>query len=209
MSCCNHGLNDVFTDDVSRKDADSYRRSGLPARAKKLLKAIGALENRTTLEVGLGAGAVTVEMLRRGAARATGVDAVANQLAAARSLATEFGVGDRAGFVLGDFAASDDVPSADVVVLDRVVCCYEDWRLLLDTAARHAHAKVALTYPRDTWWMRGVARLMNVWWRLKRSDFRFRVHPVAEMHAHLRAAGLQPTVADHHVGWEVLIAARA
>lgn len=208
MNCCDHGLSDVFKEDVSQKDADRYRKKGLPARARKLLAAIGPPADRSTLEIGVGAGAVTVEMLRRGARHSTGVDAVAGQLAAARALAADFNVADRAEFVLGDFTECD-VGSADIVVLDRVICCYPDWQTLLGAAAARADAAVAMTYPRDVWFMRIASVLMSAFWKLRRSPFRFRVHPVPAMHAFLEQRGFTPAVASRHIGWEVMIARRS
>jgi phospholipid N-methyltransferase len=208
MTCCNNGLSDVFTDKSSRRDARKYRRKGLPARARKLLAAIGSLENRTTLEIGVGAGGVTVEMLRRGASHSTGVDAVAGQLEAARKLAQEFQVADRAEFVLGDFTERD-VANADIVVLDRVVCCYPDWRALLTSAIVRANNTLAMTYPQDDWIMHTVSRGMSAFWKLRRSEFRFRVHPATEMHAFLRANGFAPKVTSRYFGWEIMVAERA
>lgn len=212
VNCCNNqGLNDVFTQKVSRKDADRYRRKGLPPRARRLLKSIEAsvpLQGRSTLEIGVGAGGVTVEMLRRGASRATGVDAVAAQLGAARELAADFDVADRAEFVLADFAQHDDVPKADVVVMDRVICCYSDWRSLLESAAAHTNQILALSYPRDTWWMRLIRLGMNFSRWLIRSDFRFHVHSPQKMHELLAARGFNATVTGRYVGWELLTATR-
>lgn len=214
MSCCkSNGLADVFTDQVSQKDADRYRRKGLPPRARALVAAIesnGSLAGSRILEIGVGAGALTIEMLRRGAARATGVDAVPAQLAAARALAADMKVADRLEFVLGDFTANSEmVDGADIVILDRVVCCYEDWRTLLGAAATHARAAIALTYPRDVWWMKLVAGSMNVWWRIMRSEFRFRVHPTHEMHALLATHGLNARVHRRYFAWEIMTARRA
>jgi SAM-dependent methyltransferase len=215
MSCCerNSGFTDVFTDDSAKKDADRYRLRGLPPRAQRLVAAIEtttALEGRTLLEIGVGAGAVTVELLKLGAGHAVAVDAVPAQLAAARSLAADMNVSDRVEFVLGDFTGTGDlVQNADVVIMDRVVCCYPDWRTLLGAAASRAQVAIALTYPRDVWWMRLVARSMNVWWRLLRSEFRFHVHPVHEMHVLLEAQGLTPRVHARYFAWEVMAARRA
>ncbi|MGQ0560403.1 MAG: class I SAM-dependent methyltransferase [Gemmatimonadota bacterium] len=211
MNCCNHGLSDVFTEDVSRKDADRYRKRGLPRRARKLVKAIERahpLANTTTLEIGVGAGAVTVELLRRGAARAVGVDAVEAQLEAARRLARDFAVADRLEFLHAEFTPDSDVGSADVVIMDRVICCYADWQSLLTAAATRARTVVAMTYPRDVWWMKAVARCMNLWWLILRSEFRFRVHPAAGMQRLLEEAGLKPSLAGRYWGWEVLTARR-
>lgn len=211
MSCCTSGLDDLFTEKIARHDAKRYRRRGLTKRARKLVAAIQheiALPGRRVLEIGVGVGAVTIELLRKGAASATGVDAVAAQLEQARVLAAEHGVADRLDLVLADFTTITDIGKADLVLLDRVVCCYPDWRGLLSAAAAHAEHTLAMTYPRDVWWMRLVWRLGNWWQVIRRSDFRLHVHPPREMHAHLKHHGLVTRVAGRHFGWEILISHR-
>jgi len=212
MSCCTSGLQETFTEDMSRREANEYRLHGLPRRARKLLRAIEAtvpLQDKITLEAGLGAGALTIEMLRRGASRATGVDAVATQLASARALAQEFNVADRLELLCADFATSAQITAADVVVLDRVVCCYPDSQALLASAADHTRQVLALSYPRDTWWMRIVQRAINLTRRLKRTDFRFYIHSIPQMHALLESRGLRLQRVSRHFAWDIVVARRA
>jgi SAM-dependent methyltransferase len=209
LSCCNSGLNEIFTDANARKDAKRYRRRGLPARARKLVRAIESatqLSDKSTLEIGVGAGALTVELLRRGAAKATGVDAVPAQLAAARALANEYHVGERMQLIEADFAQTPSVEAADIVVLDRVVCCYSDWSSLLSAAAVRTRAVLVMSYPRDVWWMHATERAFNGWRGMLRSDFRFHVHSAERMHKLLDMYNLTPTVATRHFGWEILVA---
>jgi hypothetical protein len=49
---------------------------------------------------------------------------------------------------------------------------------------------VALTYPRNRWYVRAFVKLENFWQRLRRSSFRAFVHSPERMHAVLEAAGL-------------------
>jgi magnesium-protoporphyrin O-methyltransferase len=211
MSCCTSGLNDMFSERIARHDANRYRKRGLPKRARKLVAAVQsvvALPGKRILEVGVGVGAVTIELLRNGAASAIGVDAVAAQLEQARTLAHEQGVADRLELVLADFTATSHIGQADVVLLDRVVCCYPEWRALLSAAAARADGALAMTYPRDGWWMRLVWRIGNWWQILSRRDFRLYIHSPRAMHALLRDHGLTTRVAGTYFGWEILISHR-
>ena len=66
---CNCGLNEIFTEGVSRRDVRKFRRHGLDVRARRMLRALEqriSLRDRSTLEVGIGTGGFTVELLRRG-----------------------------------------------------------------------------------------------------------------------------------------------
>lgn len=209
---CDCGLREMFTDNVSRRDAKKYRRRGLDPRARKLIRALeGAMElrGRTSLEIGIGAGAFTVELLRHGVVRATGVDIVPNQLAQAQQLAQEAGVARRLQLQEGDFTEiSADVGSADIVVLDRVVCCYPEWRPLLTEAAAHAQGALVMAYPREAWYTRIWVNAANAGMRILRRAFRMHLHQPREMHAMLRGAGFTPKVIGYRGGWELLIATR-
>ena len=211
MSCCTNGLSEMFSEDVSRSDADAYRKHGLPKRARKLLAAIQAttpLAGKQTLEIGVGVGAVSIELLRHGAATAVGVDAVASQLDQARILAQEKGVADRLELVLSDFTQTNQVPQADVVVLDRVVCCYPDWRALLTGAATHARVAVALTYPRAVWWVKALWWIADTWAKYTRDGFRLFIHTPQRMHELLASQGFVPKVVGRYYWWDIVIAAR-
>jgi SAM-dependent methyltransferase len=209
---CNCGLNEIFTERVSRHDARKFRRRGLDKRARKLVRALQGridLRGRSTLEVGIGTGGLTVELLRHGAAHAVGVDAIPNQLTYARQLAQEFGVADRLELQQGDFTTiSHEVANADVVVLDRVVCCYPDWQSLVDAAAARAQSAVAMTYPRAAWYTRMWVKSANLMMFVLRRTFRLHLHSPAAMQERLRKHGFAPQVVGHRLAWELLVATK-
>jgi hypothetical protein len=49
--------------------------------------------------------------------------------------------------------------------MHRVVCCYPDPEALVGHAASHARRLLALSFPRDTWWIRLGSRVANVFFR--------------------------------------------
>lgn len=65
---------------------------------------------------------------------------------------------------------------ADIVVLNRVVCCSADGVELAAAAARLARRTLVLSFPRDVIWVRAGIRLLNASFRLRRSPFRAYVH---------------------------------
>jgi magnesium-protoporphyrin O-methyltransferase len=83
------------------------------------------------------------------------------------------GVGDRLRLVQADAVDADArLPDAELVALDRVVCCYPDWAALLHVAAKHCRRHLALSYPRDRWYVRLFVRLDNGRRRLTGKAFR-------------------------------------
>ena len=85
---------------------------------------------------------------------------------------------------------ADTLPDADVVTLDRVVCCYPDAGALLGAAALRTRQFLALTYPRNRWHVRAVIAVQNLLRRLKGSEFRVFVHSPEGVSATLQEAGL-------------------
>lgn len=167
------------------------------------------VRGRSTLEIGIGTGGFTVEMLRRGAATALGVDALENQLEQAKLLAAEAGVADRLTLAQGDFTEiADRLDAVDVVVLDRVVCCYPDWRTLLTSASTHARTAIVMSYPRDSWYTHVWVKSANMALRALRRAFRLHLHSPAAMERLLQNNGFSTEVIGYRMPWELLVATR-
>jgi len=174
------------------------------------------LEGRSLLDVGCGTGDLALAALAHGATRAYGRDLGTGSIEHARTLAWERGLADRADFKVGDGSVAA-LPSADVVVLNRVVCCYAEARGLLDHTLAAAGSVYAVSAPAD----RGipgllnriVVRTSNAWFAIRRSKFRgFRVfvHDLADIDARIRAAGFAPTRREHRrFVWELAVYARS
>lgn len=211
--CCALGFAETFGDRVVRHEAKRFRRKGLAARSKKLLAAVeGAitLKGASALEVGAGVGGLAITLVQRGVGRATIIDAVPAYVDAARALAGEYGVDEALDIHVGDYSdPSLEREPVDLVIMDRVVCCYPVWEELLDPAARQAGRAIALTYPRESWWTRLGLSAINAVQRLRRLAFRVHLHPPAEIHRLLEGQGFGVRVAGHHGPWEIAVATRA
>ena len=62
---------------------------------------------------------------------------------------------------------------------------------LLDAALAHAERCLALSYPRDVWYVRLGMALENGQRRLARNDFRTFVHPTAKIEETIRRGGFR------------------
>lgn len=163
-----------------------------PGVTTKLLRdglAAAYLLDGTLLDVGTGIGALTFELLERGVTHAVGVDASRAYLASAEEEAARRGRWQSTSFIHGDFVdVAAAVPHADIVTLDRVVCCYPSHQSLLDHSLRHAGRGFAFSYPRDRWFVKLMVWTENVLRRLASKPFRTFVHPVAQMEKVIRDA---------------------
>jgi 2-polyprenyl-3-methyl-5-hydroxy-6-metoxy-1,4-benzoquinol methylase len=124
----------MFGEDSARGDIRGYRKRGPLKQTKLILNAIRSLnlKNVDLLDIGGGIGVIHHELLDDVADQATHVDASSAYLKEAKAEAARRGHAERVHFIHADFTdVASEIPPADVVTLDRVVCCYPDFRRLL------------------------------------------------------------------------------
>jgi magnesium-protoporphyrin O-methyltransferase len=173
-----------------------------------ILEAIHSLglKNANLLDIGGGIGAIHHELLEDVTREATHVDASSAYLKQARQEAARRGHSDRITFIHADFTdVASEVPKADIVTLDRVVCCYPDFHTLLTAAAEHSHRALVFTYPRETWYLRVALQIANFFQKLRRDPFRVFLHPVAEMDALLKGKGFKRVSLRRLFVWEMAL----
>lgn len=193
----------MFNERFARRAAARYRRRGLDPTARRLhelLRGRGA----TVLEIGGGVGELEIELLHAGASRATNLELSHAYEREGRKLVDEAGLSGRLDWRYGDLAADASlVEGAEVVVMHRVVCCYPDMPGLVAAAAAKTGRALALSFPRNRRLVRVGARVVNAWFRLRRSDFRFYVHAPEAIVRVARQQGLEPFAAEPGRIWQV------
>lgn len=213
MNCCQcQGIEAVFDQKTAADDLRDYRQKGPDKTTRMLIDALEAegVEGMTLLDIGGGVGAIHHELLRNGISSAVSVDASMAYVEAAKEEAAQQGHADRVSYHHGDFVAlAPDIPPADIVALDRVVCCYHDVQALVGLSAAKARRFYGLVYPRDTWWMRLGAPLLNVVFWLRRNPFRTFVHRTEAVDAVVRANSLTQRLYRKTWIWQVVVYVRS
>jgi magnesium-protoporphyrin O-methyltransferase len=211
--CCHPGGYDrMFNQRFARRSANRYRRHGLGKTARRIVELVEehGVRGSSVLEIGGGVGEIQVELLKRGAVHATNLELSSAYEREAERLLAESGMKDRADRRIVDIAAAPgDVPPADVVVLNRVVCCYPDYARLLGAAADHARDRVVFSHPPRNLVSRTVVAAQNLVLRLLRSDFRVFTHPPQAMLDVLSERGLLTTRTWQAPVWQVAAARRS
>ena len=162
------------------------------------------------LDIGAGVGAVHLELLEAGAASAVDVDVSSAFVAAARDEAARRGRSEAVTYEIGDFVAlAPTVEPADIVALDRVVCCYPHMDRLVDVSAARARLRYGLVYPRDGAWLRLGGVVFNAVNRLFRQRLRMYIHRTAAVEAVLANAGFVRRSRRTTLIWQVVIFERA
>jgi magnesium-protoporphyrin O-methyltransferase len=210
--CCGPGGYDqAFDPGRARRNAARYRSRGLSRTARRIVELVAerGVRGATVLEIGGGIGDLQIELLGRGAASATNLELSPAYDAEARRLLAGAGLEGRAERRLVDLAADPDaVEPADVVVLNRVVCCYPDFRRLLGAAADHARDQLVFSYPPRNPASRTAIAAENLGNRITGCAFRVFAHPPAAMLAVLAEHGLHPVAPTQGRLWRVTALAR-
>jgi SAM-dependent methyltransferase len=191
--CARHGQEEFFGEKTAAHDARKYRRKGPDPMARSLARRAAArgVDGASVLEIGGGVGQVALELLKAGAASAEVVELLPAYEPLVHELASEAGVGERISFRTADLVAEPGsaVP-ADLVVLNKVVCCTPDGVALAGIAASLARRTLVLSFPRRVWWARAGLATLNLYLRLRGRRFRVFVHPQAALEGAVEAQGL-------------------
>jgi hypothetical protein len=200
-----------FTPARARDELETYRRKGPTGTARLIIQELDklGLSAERMLDIGAGIGVLHHELLDRGVVSAIHIEAAAAYVDAGREEASKRGHEGRVIFRQGDVVElADELADADLVTLDRVVCCYPDLAPLMHVSARKARRCLALSFPHDRWYVRA-----HTWWQNRRrrraaSSFRTFVHPVKEIQALVRTAGFAVRRSRKTLIWEVLVCIR-
>ena len=172
---------------------ERYKNKGLSRSSKLLLKFIldGNSQDKAVLDLGCGAGGLSIELLKRGAQNAVGFDLSPRMIEAATQLALATGFESRAKFQEGN-AATTELPRSDIVVMDKVLCCYSEWKPLLKNAIEAGRDMIGFIVPRDEGItklpFRLALRIANYFQR-RRGGILFYLHPLGTVDKTLRESG--------------------
>ena len=176
-TCCRESTDHHFSQAIARKDLQAYRHGSLNKTTRIMLKALRpkAAEVSSLLDIGGGVGVILHELLDGSALTATFVEIASAYLQVAQEEADKRGYRNRVQFMQGDFVClAEKIAGAELVTLDRVVCCYPDVEQLIKLSASKSLRWYALSYPRDQWWVRLAIRFEN--WRRRRAGDSFQVY---------------------------------
>jgi hypothetical protein len=207
VSCCPpKGYARLFGGRAARRDVRRYAKDGLDdtgARMVAFLRRRG-IEGGTVLEIGGGVGVLQLELLAAGAERATNLELSPEYEDSARALLRERGLDERVDRRIGDIVADPALAgAADAVLMHRVVCCYPDADALVGAAAERARRYLVMSFPRDRALFRAGARVLNLWFRLLRWDYRTFIHSPAAILAAAERRGLRLAEESRGSIWQV------
>lgn len=211
--CCSpKGYRWIFSERSARREAKRYRQQGLDPTSRRIVEFLKqqGVEGRTVLEVGGGIGAIQIDLLKAGASRSVSIELTPTYESEAAALLREAGLESRVERQVMDFAeTADAVDGADIVIMNRVICCYPDMSRLVGAAADHTREVLVMSYPKETWWTRFGLRLGNLGLRVARREFQIFLHPPKKIIATSEQHGLRTVLNRNGLFWTVAALGRA
>jgi magnesium-protoporphyrin O-methyltransferase len=143
-------------------------------------------------------------------AKAVNVELTPTYESAASELLGEAGLADRVQRRVMDFADSgSEVESADVVIMNRVICCYPDMPKLAGAAAQHATGMLVMSFPNDRWWTRLGLIVANIGFLVVRMQFRVFLHSPNLILAAVERHGFRKAHSERGLLWQVVALERS
>ena len=197
-----------FGSEAATDDLDRYREKGPDATTAAILEAIRSTSRHyaSLLDIGAGVGVLHHELLGSLVDRAVHVEASPAYIKVAREEDVRRGHEGRVDYVLGDATeVMNDIPAADLVTLDRAICCYPAWERLVRTSASRSRRVYAFSIPRERWYVKLGVWLNNRLRALRSDAFRAHVHPLTDIEGVLVEMGFQETRLRETLVWHVAL----
>lgn len=213
MPCCQcQGIETLFNEKLVAKQLKRYHKKGADKTTRILINALKqqGVEGMTLLDIGGGFGAIQHVLLKTGINSAESVEAATAYLEAAREEAKRRALDGRIRFHHGDFVElAGEIRPADIVTLDRVICCYHDMPAQVTLSLERSRKFYGLVYPRDTWFMKAVIKIQNFIFRMRGSPFRLFTHSTPAVDDLVRGKGFAQCFYKNTFAWQVVVYSRA
>ncbi|MCH8904078.1 MAG: class I SAM-dependent methyltransferase [Bacteroidetes bacterium] len=188
------GIEQIFNSKKARKQLKRYRKKGGIKSTKLLIEAIRVqgVKNLSLLDIGGGVGAIQNALLNDGLEKVTSVDASSGYIGVAKEEAIAQKHDNKITWHHGNFTeVHEKIESADIVTLDRVVCCFDDMPLLVSSSLNKADQYYGLVFPNDSWIAKVISGVGTLFLSLIRSPFRSYIHSVSKIQELITSAGFE------------------
>ena len=204
--CC--GADKLFDLKSAQKEMKKYKRKGANKSTKKLLELLfhQNTNGKSLLDIGGGIGAVQWRFLEKGGKNTLDVDASNGYLEVAKSYAEENNYMDKVRFLNGDLVEKEgEISTYDFVTLDKVVCCYPDYKSLLGLALKKCDSTIALTFPMGGPISKFIAKLEEVYFYFKKIHFGTFVHSPSDIEKFIHSKGFKTVHKSISFPWHLRI----
>jgi tRNA A58 N-methylase Trm61 len=212
MDCCHcRGVEAFFDEKTARKELKRYRKRGPAKTTRILIEALKAegIRGMTLLDIGGGIGALQQELLRVGVSSATNVEASTAYLEVSKAEAERRGYADRVSYHHANFIdIASDIAEADIVTLDRVICCYPDAQALVSLSAARAKHLYGVVYPQYRWLNKVFVSSANLYLQVRGCAMRSFLHRPETVEAIVRRHSLKQRFHRKSFPWQIVVYGR-
>ncbi len=207
-TCCQRAYDKEFDRSKAEKELRQYQANGLKKSSRPLRDILEGLplQGSSLLDIGGGVGALTFELIKRGVSRSVYVDISSPYVQTFREEVERRLLETQVNSLQGDFLqVHPQIAPVDLVTLDKVICCYENYEDLIRYSSAKAKHWYAFTLPRHRWWVRwgqGIYQAAN---RLLGRSFTTYVHPTARIEEILQQAGFQKRRQSVRFFWTTML----
>jgi magnesium-protoporphyrin O-methyltransferase len=213
MECCQcEGIEVRFDQKYVNKKLARYREVG-PKKTTNIL--IACLKNEmergmSLLDIGSGIGDIQHELLGAGVGTSINCEASTAYIEACIEEAERRGHANQITHIQGNFVeVADEVPPADIVTLDRVICCYHDMQEMVTKSLVKTRRLYGVVIPIDRWWVKlAVSIYYNLRFLLQRNPFRVFVHPNEAVKSLIIKGGFERVFYKVSSTWEISVYSR-
>ncbi|NQU68568.1 MAG: methyltransferase domain-containing protein [Candidatus Marinimicrobia bacterium] len=208
--CCQcTGIEKIFNAKTARKEIRRYEKHGPRKTTRWLIDCVRKNIRQggsSLIDIGGGIGAIQYELLKYGVTQVNSIDASSSYHDLASQMAEKRGVGDKIQRTHGDFTDDSIRPDmADIVTLDRVICCYPDMKTLVEKSSGLATRVYAVVFPRERFFIKWSLPLVHWTLKLRRIPFRVYVHSTNDVDAIVRQNGFRLLQVRHSFIWQVRV----
>jgi len=212
MSCCNDNAIEKQFDKLRvANKVNQYRSKGISKETRILvdsLKSMG-IDGNSLLDIGCGLGLIGIELLESGLAGVENIEASSSYLESAKTESKKRNLIDKTSFTYGNFVEiAESVSAADIVTLDKVICCYDELEPLVKLSCEKTLKYYGVIYPRDTWWAKAAIGFENLMRKIKGNTFRVFVYPTEEIDSLIKEQGLTRVFYKAMMVWQIVIYSR-
>ena len=212
MECCSEDLLEKqFDEEKVASRVNQYNSKGINKETKILIESLKSMgiDGCSLLDIGCGLGLIGAELLKSGIAKVNNIEASSSYLEAAKTESKKRNLTDKTSFTLGNFVdVAEQTSAADIVTLDKVICCYDEFEPLVKSSSDKALKLYGIIYPRDSWWTKAAIGIENLVRKIKGNTFRVFVYPTDKVDNLINEQGLQQVFYKAMMVWQIVIYSR-
>jgi len=204
--CC--GADQLFDLKGAKKELRKYKRKGPGNATKKLIDLMfnDDVTNKSLIDIGGGIGAIQWAFLKKGGKSVCDIDASNGYIAVAKTFAEEQGYGENVRFVQGDFVEkSIEISNSDYTTLDKVICCYPDYKSLLSATLKKCNSTIGIVYPFGGLLPKAVAKLEMIYFWIRNIQFGTYIHNPKEVEKFVLDQGFEIIEKSTSFLWHIQI----